>query len=414
MDNQQAAFEKLSKLKVGALFMEMGTGKTKVALDLISSKLHKIDYILWICPCSLKKEIEAERLKWYPNLTFDVVGCESIGSSDRIYLEVLNKISKSNHAFVVVDESLKIKNVWAKRTRRILDIGKKSEYRLILNGTPVSRNILDLWAQMNFLSPKILDMSYLEFKNTYCEFYQKGKLKGKVIRECNIPHLISKIEPYIFDCNLDIKTKKNYYTYTYYLNNYNDYENFKEQVFDKYYDPHEDDLNFYAFTSALQKWYCDYKNSNKYSVLQNLLDKINDKTIVFVRYLSSIPEGALSITGADSPKERSVKINAFKQGKFNCLYITYGCGAYGLNLQFCKNIIFTEHTWDYAVREQAEARIYRMGQGSEVNYYDLVCDEVGLEDLIFKCIYKKAGLLNTIKTEISKRKGGIKEWVKSI
>ena len=49
-DAQQEAIEKLSKLKVGALFMEMGTGKTKVALDLINSKKNKVDYVLWICP----------------------------------------------------------------------------------------------------------------------------------------------------------------------------------------------------------------------------------------------------------------------------------------------------------------------------------------------------------------------------
>ena len=61
MTNQEKAFEKLSKLKCGALFMEMGTGKTKVALDLINSKLNKIDYVLWICPVSIKNEIEAEK-----------------------------------------------------------------------------------------------------------------------------------------------------------------------------------------------------------------------------------------------------------------------------------------------------------------------------------------------------------------
>ena len=61
MNSQELAFEKLSKLKVGALFMEMGTGKTKVALDLIASKKDKVDYILWICPFSIKNEIEQER-----------------------------------------------------------------------------------------------------------------------------------------------------------------------------------------------------------------------------------------------------------------------------------------------------------------------------------------------------------------
>lgn len=55
IDAQQRAFNKLSRLKVGALFMETGTGKTKVALDLLASKSHKCDFMLWICPCSLKK-----------------------------------------------------------------------------------------------------------------------------------------------------------------------------------------------------------------------------------------------------------------------------------------------------------------------------------------------------------------------
>lgn len=70
-EQQQAAFDKLSRLKVGALFMEMGTGKTKVALDLIYSKRNKVDYVLWICPFSLKSEIEAERQKWHKDLQLD-------------------------------------------------------------------------------------------------------------------------------------------------------------------------------------------------------------------------------------------------------------------------------------------------------------------------------------------------------
>lgn len=123
------AFDKLSKLKVGALFMETGTGKTKIALDLMAYKAHKVDYILWICPCSLKGEIEQERQKWHPELTFDVVGCESLGSSDRIYLETLEKV-RNHKSFIIVDESLKIKNVSAKRTHRIINLGDNAEYKL--------------------------------------------------------------------------------------------------------------------------------------------------------------------------------------------------------------------------------------------------------------------------------------------
>lgn len=412
--NQQKAFEKLSRLKVGALFMEMGTGKTKVALDLINSKIHKVNYVLWICPCSLKSEIEAERQKWHPDLQMDIVGCESIGSSDRIYLQTLKKVQENESVFIVVDESLKIKNRHAKRTQRILNMGEYATYKLILNGTPVSKNILDIWTQMEFLSPKILDMYFNQFRDTYCEYYLRGKLKGKVKRHCNIAHLMAKIEPYIFDCELEIDTKKHYHTRMYYLNRYEEYEEYKYMFFEKYYNSEEDDLNFNAFAMALQKWYCDFSHTNKKQTLESLIDDINDKAIIFVRYLSSIPDGEQSITGADNEEARQDKIEAFRRGEFKTLYITYGCGAYGLNLQFCNNIIFSEHTWDYAQRIQAEARIYRIGQGSDVNYYDLYCGGVGLENLIKQCINRKSGLLDTVKKEIAKTKGGIKEWVKNI
>lgn len=408
---QEEAFNKLSKLKVGAVFAEMGTGKTKIALDLINSKQHKIDYVLWICPCSLKCEIAAERDKWYPDMQIDIVGCESIGSSNRIYLELLERIA-SKKVFAVVDESLKIKNARAKRTSRILEIGKHTEYRLILNGTPVSKNILDLWTQMQFLSPKILNMNFYEFKDTYCEYYTKGKLKGKVRRQVNIPHLISLIEPYIYECKLNINTKQFHINWHYNLNSNDDYIEYKNEIFDEYYDAHEDDLNFNAFAMKLQRFYL--KNSDRQKQINDLIEKINSKVIIFVRFIDSIPDNAHKITGAENTQERQKIISDFKAGKFNVLYITYGCGAYGLNLQFCQNIIFAEQVWDYALQVQAEARIYRIGQKEKVTYYHMICDGVGLENLMTECISRKSTLLYTIKEEIAKTKGGIKEWVKSL
>lgn len=171
---QQRAINKLNRLKVGALFMEMGTGKTKVALDLMAYK-KKADYLLWICPCSLKGTIEEERQKWHPELKLHVVGVESIGSSNRIYAELLEELSHQNCIFAVVDESLKIKNGGAKRTQRLLTISKLCEYKLILNGTPLTNNVLDLYTQFQFLSPLILSESLLVFKNKYCEYYTVPK-----------------------------------------------------------------------------------------------------------------------------------------------------------------------------------------------------------------------------------------------
>lgn len=391
LKNQQLAFDKLSRLKVGALFMEMGTGKTKVALDLINSKSNKIDYILWICPFSIKNEIIKERDKWYPSMKIDVVGCETIGSSDRTYLEILKKVTTSK-TFIVVDESLKIKNINAKRTRRIIEFGEYAQYKLILNGTPITKNVIDLYTQMQFLSPKILKMSFNQFKNTYCEYYIRGKLKGMVKKQHNIEHLISLIEPYIFDCDLDIEAKKMYYNYFYDVDTFQ-YSRLKNELLEGIAN-----MDFFVLTTKLQQFYTTYKEE----MLKELLEQMNDQVIIFVKYLDSIPAGANKIVGDMNTKERKQVIDKFERGDFKELYITYGCGSYGLNLQFCRNIIFAEHCFDYSQRIQAEARIYRIGQNYDVNYYNLWCN-VGLEKMIQSSLNKKSNLLNEIKKEIEKK-----------
>lgn len=48
----EAASDKLSKLKAGALFMRMGARKTKMALDLIKNKQDDFDTVVWIAPAS--------------------------------------------------------------------------------------------------------------------------------------------------------------------------------------------------------------------------------------------------------------------------------------------------------------------------------------------------------------------------
>lgn len=402
--DQEKAFEKFSRLKCGALFMSMGTGKTKVALELALYKFlqGKVDFILYIAPASVIRtgNIENERLKWTPDLPITYATCEGFGASDRIYLEILEQV-KNHKTFCICDESLFIKNIKAKRTRRIIEIGSNSEYRLVLNGTPLTKNIIDIWSQMEFLSPKILNMTFREYKDTFCEYYVKAKRKsnkGRIKRQMNIPYLISLIEPYIYQAELDIEYSKVFHTESYSVDTIS-YDDYKAQLFDKYYDG--EDLNFQAFSQKLQNYYTS--QNEHLEAIQRVVDKINDKVIVFIKYLSNIPAGAERITG--DTKNREEIINRFRNGEFKVLYISYGCGSFSLNLQFCKNIIFADQDWDYARRIQAEGRIYRMDIADDVHYYDVVCGNSGLEEMILKCLYKKTNLLSEVKSEIEKIKG---------
>lgn len=203
--SQQEAFKKFSSLKVGALFMKQGTGKTRVAIELIKST--DCDFVLFLCPFSTKDNLKAEIDKWGLERPFEIVGYETISSSDKTFLRLLNLKEQYKNIFIVADESVFIKNSDSKRFERILKLRDISEYRLILNGTPITKDEWDIYNQMEFLSPLIIKMSRLEFLQT---FFKKIRYKRKgenprefyTLSEVNIDYLHKLIEPFIFEADL--------------------------------------------------------------------------------------------------------------------------------------------------------------------------------------------------------------------
>jgi SNF2 family DNA or RNA helicase len=375
--------------------MDPGSGKTLVSLELVEST--KCDLCLWICPLSLCDEIRNEYKKWNFTFNLKIVGCESIGSSERIFRETMQLIN-GKKVFCVVDESITIKNSNALRTNRIIAIGKKCEYRLILNGTPVSKNIIDLWAQMEFLSPLILKMSYSKYKNTFTEYYVRGRMRGMVKTQHNIEYLTKLISPYIFEADLSLSVGKVYYDYTY----DNEFKDEYNEIKNKYLSMVDDrGVDFFAMSTELQV--CYTKSVQKYNLINDLTSN-DEQYIIFVRYLENIPKDEMSITGSLSPGDRSVRLKQFKNDKFRILYMTYGTGGRGLNLQFCRNIIFADQTFDYTMKLQSEYRIFRKGQIKNVNYYNLWCN-TGMERIFKACLEKKTRLLDEVKKEIQKNGG---------
>lgn len=411
-DDQRRAVNKLRRLKVGALFMEMGTGKTKVALDLMADRQKKVEMNVWVCPCSLKATIEEERQKWHPELSLTVVGVESIGASDRIFLNLLNAMAPhNNRVFLVVDESLKIKNIKAKRTKRLLELSNYASYKLILNGTPLSKNILDLYSQMRFLSDKILPENWYSFRDMYCEYWKTGVRAGRIKRTCNVSNLISRISPYVYDASLNLGVGQSHWSHGYSLTREEQdaYEQVKEEIL---MDCCEDsDINFYRLVTACLRFL--YSCESKKMAVDECIEQTEGKCVVFVRFLNSIPANALRITGDMGIDERAEVIDSFHAGKEKALWITFGCGAFGLNLQFCHNLIFADRTWDYAQMEQAEARVYRLGQEEHVDYHTVYCSSVGIEDMISRNLDRKTGLLDEVKEKVSKMNSKEKaKWLK--
>lgn len=372
-ENQTDAIERLGRLKVGALFMACGTGKTQTAVTLVNS-VDDVDYLLWITPCRVKENLAEELEKCGLRYKADIVGIESIGQSERIYSEALKKAESAKRAFIVCDESIKIKNIWAKRTRRAMTLARNAEYKLILNGTPLTKGLIDIYPQMEFLSPQILDMKYYEFLDTFC-CYTAIKRCGRVIKRVitdytNIEYLRSLINPYVYECDLSLRIQKSYDVYAYELgrNERKAYDRLKDMMCEL---EEFRDNGFLGMIQKMQHSYC--VTPEKFEILEELVD---DRTIVYCKFIKS----------AEAVKEKFPE----------ALVLTYGKGSFGLNLQQYNRVIYFDKTFDYAFREQSEARIYRTGQQDNCHYYDLTGD-VGLESLIDKCISRKENLIDYFK-----------------
>ncbi len=394
LDNQIKAIDKLRHYKVGALFMEPGTGKTLTAWRLIKS-VPGVDYVLWLTPFQTKENLFVELNKMDADTSIiEIQGIESLSNSDRLYLELLPKVQKAKRPFIIVDESLKIKNSEAIRTMRAINIGRYANYKLVLNGSPVSRKLLDLWAQMEFLSPKILQMGFAEFKNTFVEYTTITKRMGhKVISKefinkyHNVDYLYSLIGPFVFDAKLELNKKQQYVDIDYSLTDEEEAEHnrLKEKYLD---DEHMEFRNNNIFLEITQKLQHNYSLSpEKIDIIEGLTKKEPERFIVYAKYIDT----------QEKLRKLFPKLRIMSWQKH----------AFGLNLQQYNRVIFFDKVWDYALRDQAEHRVYRVGQQEDCIFYDLT-GNVGLEKMINENINKKQNLLEYFK------KKSVKELMKKL
>lgn len=389
LDSQTNAIAKLQKYKVGALFMDTGTGKTRTMLELVNS-VSGVDLVLYVAPYSAihppvgVSSIIDEVNKWGGfNAPVEFIGVESIGQSDRIYLNILSLLSSSSNPFLVVDESIKIKNFSAKRTKRLLNLSEIAEYKLIANATPITRNILDVWAQMEFLSPKILKMHLAQFENTFCEKTKLTKIVGNkhlqkefVSGYANIDYLYSLIGHFVYECDLDIDVEESYSDISFKVDNTDEYYRLKEKYLDDETLLWKSNNIFLEMTQKMQHSYC--LSEHKIEQVRGELNTLDVKrTAIYCKYIDS----------------QHLCKDLFPKS----LILSYQKNALSLNLQDdYDNLVFWDKIWDYYLVKQAKGRIKR-GERKEQIRYIATTGNVGLEKMIDDNIAKKIGMVEYIR-----------------
>jgi len=201
--HQREWWEKTRDKPSWAVLWEQGTGKSKLTVDTVADLYlrDQIDCLLvvapngvhrnWIVkevPEHLPDKVDWKGLLWTSTKAANVGAKKEAASAldywgllvvamsydalmTKLGDEYVSKLMDRRRVAMVLDESARIKNPKAKRTRKVLSKGKAATYRRILTGTPVANSPFDVFSQFQFLDPKIWHAigcrSYTAFKNYF-------------------------------------------------------------------------------------------------------------------------------------------------------------------------------------------------------------------------------------------------------
>lgn len=91
---------------------------------------------------------------------------------------------------IICDESQRIKNHSAAQSKAMHKLGDAARYKLILSGTPVQNNAVDLYSQYRFLDPSVFGTNFYAFRNRYC--IMGGYGQHQIVGYRNMETLIQK------------------------------------------------------------------------------------------------------------------------------------------------------------------------------------------------------------------------------
>lgn len=442
-DYEKEGIEKLRHVKVGALFMDMGTGKTRTALGLIYLRYlaGKINHIIWLCPCNVIGDLKAgiQAHAYIPEDMLTICGIETLSTSARANRKLMS-IAQQKECYLIVDESLKVKNPYALRSRNITRLSEHVKYKLILNGTPISKCEADLFQQFYILDSRILGYSsFWSFAANHLVYSEK--YRGKVVRVLNLDYITDRIGPFTYEVKKEdvLKLPRKVHTERSF-----DLTDEQRDEYDRakldflsldVWEETSDSPLIYRTFNALQQitsgrfiathaqvmpmvTYPLFEDPLDNPRIDKLLDVLQgfyqkrEKVVIWCQFTHEIQDianvvereygfkpavyyGDVSRKNREKEKDRFAKDTQF-------FVANKACAGFGLNLQYCHNEIFYNNDWDYATREQAEDRLHRVGQDQDVNIVDIYAWRT-IDERILDCVWRKASLSDEFKRHMHKK-----------
>lgn len=188
---QVCAFEKLKRLRVGALYMELQEGMLQTVLELADYRVERgrVDGVLWLCTRRRLERLREGVALHAPELAdcIELVGIESLSHNLAQFCRLMERVGQ-RRTMLVIDNGLLIKNGAALRTQRVLALSARCSYRLLISEVPFTRSVADMFTQWYALDWRILGyQTYWAFCINHMDCHGRG---------LNVDYLVRAIEPY--------------------------------------------------------------------------------------------------------------------------------------------------------------------------------------------------------------------------
>lgn len=436
--HQLEEWERSKDLPYRAVFWEMGCGKTKLLLDTAChlAERGEIDAILVLAPNGVHEnwvtdEIPAHwaggpiRTHVYRtskaktrahrealDQTTAAAGVAFLAMSYDAFMtadgrKAAERFLAKRRCLYALDESARIKNPGAKRTRAVVSSGKRAPYRRILSGTPVANSPFDVYPQVKFLDEefwKVRGFASMEAFRTHFGIWEQavngatGQRFNRVVAYRNLGQL-AEIIAHVGSRVTKAEALK-YLPPKLYSKRYFDlapaqralYESLKKE--------------FVAFLDSgemvtaplvvvrllrLQQVACGYVPSDdlesvtdlpdnpRLGLLLETLEDAPGQAIVWARFRRDVDKicaalgpQAVRYDGAVGDADRLRAREAFQAGRARYFIANPAAAGEGLTLTAATTVVYYSNSFNLTHRLQSEDRAHRISQESAVHYVDLI------------------------------------------
>ncbi len=419
----------------GCLADEMGLGKTLQVLALLLYEKESGNIIpsLIVVPTSLVFNWIQEVKKFAPFLSVYVHhGSKRLKDIGRILQnapdlivttyatlrEDIEMLNGNEYHYIILDESQQIKNPLAKNTKSVYSL--KSKYRLVLTGTPVENNYLELWSQFAFLNPGMLGNM---------EYFRKMFMSESKDKEDKILALKNIISPFILMRKKEMVAKELPQKQITVL--YCEMEEKQREIYDYWKDKYKAEILQSIREVGLMKskikilqslttlrQICNHPclidesftgESGKFNLIISQIEEViseGHKVLVFSAFVKMLNVFRNYLIKKNikfsyiygETKDREGEVRNFQEDvSVQVFLISLKAGGFGLNLTAADYVFIVDPWWNPAVEMQAIDRTHRIGQTKNVFVYKAIIKD-SIEEKILELQESKVELVKKVIT----------------